>query len=226
MVWAGTYRSPDRDASCLVAGNCVDGQGIYVSAQLKDGACKPEWLGVISWDLRMESGQWQSASLRLSAYEQDGAGPCTFNIYPVTTEEWNETGSAPGYDANTILASVTDDLTDGELTFVSDDLGAYFKEKVGGKASIVVALVDGCAGGNAFARFEDTERSSSRVLSEPDLIFWGGPVVNGTPTISSTAVSVSTLSAHDSGYSIWLLLAGMVLMVVAGIFYWYSWIRI
>ena len=215
-VWAGTYRAPDRDATCIAGGDCVNGQGIYVSAQPKGDACTPEWLGVISWDLSNTEGEWQSASLELIAYEHGDGGPYTFAIYPATTEDWQENGSAPGYDSSTVLARTTDDLSDNRVGFASDDLGVYFRDKIGGTATIVVALTDGCTGSDAFVRFEDRENSSSRAISEPDLLFWTGHVVNGTPT-SATAIEISGMSTREaSGGTGWLILAGGVLLVLAG----------
>jgi len=215
-VWAGTYRAPDRDATCLVGGNCVNEQGIYVSSRSTNQTCSPEWVGAISWDLSTTRGEeWQSASLKLNAYEHSDGGPYTFVIYPATTEDWQENGSAPGYDANTELARVTDDLTDNEVTFASDDLGIYFRDKIGGKATVVIVLTDGCGAGDAFVRFEDRENSSARALGEPDLIFWTGHVVNGTPT-SATAIRIDSLSTGESGSINWMLVGGLLLVVMAG----------
>lgn len=218
VAWAGTYRSPDRDATCLVAGNCVDEQGIYISSQSEGDACAPEWLGVISWDLRAASGEWQSASLRLSAYEHSNNGPYTFTIYPATTESWQENGISPDYDSDTALASTTDDLADNELTFASDDLGVYFRNKIGGDATIVIAMTGGCDAGKAFARFQDREGSSARAISEPDLIFWTGHVVNGTPT-SATAIQIASFETADAGGVNWLALGIAALLGLIGVGY-------
>ncbi len=215
-AWAGTYRAPDRDATCRAGGKCVNEQGIYVSAQAKGDACAPEWLGVISWDLTNTEGEWQSASLELTAYEHSDGGPYTFALYPATTEDWQENGPAPGYDSGRVLAQTTDDLSDNRVGFASDDLGVYFRDKIGGTATLAVVLTDGCNGSDAFVRFEDREHSSARALGEPDLLFWTGHVVNGTPT-SATAIEISAFSSRDSaGGAGWLWMAAAVLLALGG----------
>ncbi len=225
VIFAGSYRSPDKDTTCD-GSNCSNGFGVYVQASGDPGggSCQPTWVGYIGWDLSSEANTWQSASLKLTAYNVvGGAPPFTFKVYPANNDTWTEDGADPGYDVNNELATATDDLTDNVVEFASDALGAYFLNKKGGEATIAVVMTDGCGTQSGTAQFEDREGSGGSAPTsgnEPDLTFWTGTVQNGTPT----AVGMKSFQAENNTPSSpnWPLIAGLfalVAVVVVGIGY-------
>jgi hypothetical protein len=116
-IFAGTYRNVDKDTACDVGGDCWNDSGLYLDTSASTNGCvdPPNWVGYINWDLTSETRTWQSASLKLTSFNTvGGAPPYTFSLYPVADTTWTEanTGQAnPGYDASTVLATATDDLT-------------------------------------------------------------------------------------------------------------------
>jgi len=226
-IWAGTYRTPDKDTACDVGGTCWNDSGIYLdtSGQISGGcSTTPNWVGYVDWDLTSENRTWNSASLKLTAYRYSGGTqPYTFKLYAVSDTSWTESNSQtdPGYDANTVLGTATVDLTatNGVVEFKDDNnntLGTYFSSKKGGQASIAVALTGGCgSAGSVIVQFEDREGhggSAPTSANEPDLVFWTGS--------GATAVSLSSVGA-ETGVN-WLLIAGLfalAAMAVVGIGY-------
>ncbi|HHB89964.1 MAG TPA: hypothetical protein ENK60_01495 [Anaerolineae bacterium] len=209
VIFAGTYRSPAKDTTCDGT-NCSNGFGVYVQASGSPGGgpCQPTWVGYIGWDLSGETRTWQSASLKLTAYNVTGGQPpFTFKIYPANNDTWTEDGADPGYDSNTELASAVDDLTDNVVEFASDALGNYFLNKKGGMATIAVVMTDGCGAVSGTAQFEDREGSGGNAANEPDLVFWTGPVVNSTPT----AVEMKSIRVEDNTpvSTNWPMIAGL-----------------
>jgi len=234
-ILAGTYRSPNKDTTCGVTAddsNCYNKSGIYVetSGNPDSGACDaPRYVGYIGWDLSSESGTWEGASLKLFAYDTSGGGPTyEFSLYPANNDSWTETGTNPGYDNTTLLAKASADLSSASKTnmvpieFVSNELGTYFLNKKGGEATIAVVMTGGCSL-NASVWFEDadgTGGSAPTSANEPDLVFWSGDVVNGTPT----AVEVTSFKAetNSDGSTNWPMLAGLFALaavVIAGVGY-------
>ena len=231
-IFAGTYRSPSKDATG--DGTTMYNQLIEVqsSGSVGGGTCSPVYVGYIAWDLTSETATWQSASLNLFAYSATGGGPSyTFTLYPANNDTWSEGGgSDPGYDSNTVLATATADLSGASssnmlpIAFASDELGSYFLNKKGGQASIAVVMTDGCGQVSGDVKIEDREGSGGSAptsANEPDLVFYTGPVVNGSPT----AVEVSAFKAESnsqSPYTNWPLIAGLFALaavVVIGIGY-------
>jgi len=219
-VFAGTYRSPSKDAACD-GSNCYDNFGLEVqsSGSPGGGPCSVVYYSYIGWDLTSETGTWQSASLKLTAYDiTGGEAPFTFKLYPVNNDTWTEGGADPGYDESTELASVTDDLTDNEIEFkddASNTLGTYFLNKKGSVASVALVMTDGCGTISGDVKFEDIEGtggSAPQSANEADLIFWTGS--------GATAVSLSSLNANGATPN-WPLYAGLaalaaLVLVAAG----------
>ncbi len=221
-IFAGTYRSPNKDTTCgdtPTDTQCYNGSGIYIetSGNIDTGACdNPEYIGYIGWDLTNETRTWIGGSLKLYAYDTAGGGPTyEFTLYPANTDNWTETGTNPGFDSSTVLATASADLSSASTTnmvpieFASDELGSYFLNKKGGEATLAVVMTGGCSL-NASVWFEDTDGtggSAPASANEPDLIFWTGHVVNGTPT----AVEMKTIQAetNTSSDSNWPMIAGL-----------------
>lgn len=225
VILAGTFRSPSKDITCAVGGACDNNFGVQVGGSGgPGGGCSPTRVGYIGWDLSSESRSWTSAQMTLTAYYKDSNGPFTFELHPVNTETWTEsTATDPGYDANTILATATDDLSDNQVVFASDELGSHFQQLKGGDATIAVVMTDGCGSVDALVAFEDREGtggSAPQSANEANLVFWTGPVQGGSPT----AVEVKSLQIENNALSTpnWPLIAGLfalVAVVVVGIGY-------
>ncbi len=230
ITFAGTKRSPSKDATG--DGTTMYNQFVEIqsSADLGGGACTPVYVGYIAWDLTSETRTWQSATLTLYAYDNAGPGNYTFTVYPANNDSWPEGGgSDPGYDSNTVLATVTADVSGASsasmkpIEFVSNELGDYFLGKKGGQASVAVVMTDGCGSLSGDVKIEDREGgggSAPTSTNEPDLIFYTGQVVNGTPT----AVGMKSFQAENNTPSSpnWSLIAGLfalVAVVVVGIGY-------
>jgi len=238
VIFAGTYRSPNKDTTCgntTNDSNCYNGSGIYVetSGNIDTGACDaPQYVGYIGWDLTNDASKtWQSASLKLYAYDTAGGGPeYTFTLYPANSDGWSETGTNPGFDNTTELATATADLSSASkanmvpIEFASDALGQYFLDKRSNpEATLAVVMTGGCSL-NASVWFEDvdgTGGTAPQSANEPDLIFYTGQVVNGTPT----AVDVKSFEAENNTSSStpnWPLIAGLFALaavVVVGVGY-------
>ncbi len=212
IILAGTFRSPSKDITCAVGGACDNNFGVQVGGSGgPGGGCSPTRVGYIGWDLSSETRNWVSAQMTLTAYYVDGTPPFTFELHPVNTETWTEsTTTDPGYDAATVLATATDDLADNQIVFASDELGNHFQQLKGGDATIAVIMTDGCGSIDALVAFEDREGtggSAPQSGNEADLVFWTGPVQNGTPT----AVEMKTIQAESNTSSDpnWPMIAGL-----------------
>ena len=224
-VWAGTFRSPNKDIACDVGGTCWNDSGIYLSTSASGtGGCKdtPDWIGYINWDLTGNtSDAWKSAALTLTVHSTSGGTqPFTFTLYGVNDTSWNETNNSPdpGYDALTVLGTATADVsaTDSPIVFEDDEtnkMGTYFLGKKGGQASIAVALTGGCASvGSITATIEDHEGhggSAPESGNEADLVFWTGTGV--------TAVSLASSQAKTTNWPVMAGLAALLVLVVAGL---------
>ena len=229
ITFAGSKRSPSKDAT-------GDGTNLYnelleiqSSAELGGSGCKPVYVGYIAWDLTSENRTWQSATLTLYAYDNAGPGNYTFTVYPANNDTWPEggTGADPGYDENTVLATVTADVSGASssdmksITFASNELGDYFLNKKGGQASVAVVMTDGCGSLSGDVKIEDREGhggSAPTSANEPDLIFYTGQLVNGTPS----PVEVKSFHAENNSTPstpTWPIIVGLFAVVVVGIGY-------
>ncbi len=219
-VFAGTYRSPDKDTTCDTGSTCYNGYGVYIeSSGSPAGGCYPTYVGYIGWNLSSENRTWQSAVLKLWAYDTAGGGPTyTFTLYPANSDNWTEDGTDPGYDSNTVLASASVDLSSVsqsnmvELSFSSNELGDYFLNKRGQEATLAVVMTDGCGGVSGSVWFEDkdgTGGSAPQSGKEPDLIFYTGQ--------NATSVSLSSMNAGDTTSTNWTLIAGLVALVLVAV---------
>ena len=217
-VFAGTYRAPDKDTTCAVGGSCYDNYGVYLEGSGSPaGGCTSKYVGYIGWDLSSETRTWQSAVLKLWAYNTSGGGPTyTFTLYPANSDNWTVDGADPGYDSATVLATASADLSSAssnnmvEVVFTSDDLGDYFLNKKGQEATLAVVMTDGCGSVSGSVWFEDangTGGTAPQSGNEPDLIFYTGG--------DATAVSVSSVNAN-SGPD-WPMIAGLVALALAAV---------
>lgn len=220
VVFAGTYRSPSKDTACDKS-NCFDNVGLEVQASGSPGggACSVVYYSYIGWDLTSENRTWQSASLKLTAYDiTGGQAPFTFKLYPVNNDTWTEDGPDPGYDSNTELASVTDDLTDNTIEFKDDSsnkLGTYFLNKRGGVASVALVMTDGCGTISGDVKFEDIEGtggSAPNSANEADLIFYTG---SGATAVTFHAAQANNTTPNWPLYAGLAALAALVLAAVA-----------
>ncbi len=225
-IFAGTHRNVSKDITCTVGGACDNGAGVQVKGTGgPSGGCSPTKVGYIGWDLTNETRTWQSASLKLTSYYVDSPGPFTFELHPANTDSWTGVTSAdPGYNPNVVLATATDDLTDNVVEFASDALGQHFLARKGGEATLAVILTGGCGNIDTTIAFEDHEGtggSAPQSANEPDLIFYAGPVVNGTPT----AVEMKSIQTENNNTPFspnWPVIAGLFVLaavVVAGVGY-------
>ncbi|MBK8986879.1 MAG: hypothetical protein IPM39_12525 [Chloroflexi bacterium] len=203
-VSAGTYRSPSKDTLCdaQVGSWCENGYGVQTGSS-GIGACIPDQVSFIGWDLRDVGGAIDSAQLTLTTYDVSGApspGVIVFELFIPSTQDWTEDLDQPSPGASgTILASSSVALINGtnpqQVVFGGSAdpagataLGDYFDGLRANPATTVgVRITAGCSQGTLVA-FNDRENRGNlpggAAATEPDLILF-------TPT----AVSLSSLNA-------------------------------
>ena len=222
-IFAGQYRNVTKDTACEYGGTCWNDSGIYISTSAEMGGsdCKstPSWVGYFDWDLSSETRTWQSASLKLTAYQHSGGNPpYTFTLYGVSDTSWTESNSQadPGFDSGTVLATATDDLSDNEVEFKDDGnntMGTYFTNKKGGHAAVAVAITGGCGSvGGPTVTFEDHEGhggSAPQSGNEADLIFWTGS--------GATVVTLHSMSSQTFNWPLYAGLAALAALVLAAL---------
>ena len=240
LIFADTYyRHPNKDTMCNVdSGQCYDGLGIYVKRRGNTSSCTSNYyVGYIGWDLAPDASKtWDSATLELFAYKRLGGSEDNnghvnfeFTVYPANIDNWTENGTNPGFDETNPLAVVSADLTNASASnmvsvkFASDDLGTYFLNKKGHEATVAIVMTDGCGLG-ADVWFEDTNGtggSAPTSANEPNLTFYTGPIVNGTPS----AVAMKSIQTENNTTPFspnWPVIAGLFALaavVVVGIGY-------
>jgi hypothetical protein len=227
-VVAGTYRSPSKDTYCDAQEGewCDNGYGVQAGSS-GIGACNPDQVGFIGWDLSSVTQTIETAQLTLTTYDVSGvppAGVIVFELFIPSTQSWSEdiTQTSPGASGST-LASTSVALTNGTnpQTVVfgganindAETLGAYFDGlSTGSSATVGVRISGGCSLGTLVA-FNDREDSGElpggAAATEPDLILF-------TPT----AVSLSSLNAsgQDSAANNTLFLAiGALVLTLAAV---------
>ncbi len=236
LIFADTYyRHPNKDTTCNVGtSQCYDNSGIYIEGNGNtSGVCTSSaYVGYIGWDLAPDASKtWNSATLELFAYKFSGGSEddngrynFEFTVYPANTDNWTEDGADPGFDETNPLGVVSADLTDASssnmvsVKFASDELGTYFRNKNGNEATVAIVMTDGC-GFNGSVWFEDTEGnggSAPTSANEPNLTFWTGNVVNGTPT----AVEMKSIQVENNNTPSppnWPLIAGLFVLAAVAV---------
>jgi hypothetical protein len=232
VVMAGTYFSPSKDIMCdAEAGSwCENGFGIQAGSS-GIGACIPDQVGFIGWDMSNIGDEISSAQLTLTTYDVSGVPPggtITFELFVPSTQDWTEDGSQPSPGgAGTAIASTSVALANGtapqNVVFGgnadpadADALGVYFESlRASGVATVGVRISSGCSLGTLVA-FNDREDSGELPggadATEPDLIFF-------TPTAVSLG-SINAVGQVQNGAGVALFIAALLLLGTGTVVYY------
>ena len=224
LVFAGTFRSPDKDTTCD-ASNCFDGFGISTLGSqniASPGSCLPDQAGLIGWTLAVDETTYPIASaiLTMTVQSQDDSGtfvttPGTYDFALVTPNNhtWAANGPNPGYGA--VIATSTGNVISagGEKVVFNADvngLGGYFAGlniDVANPAPATVGIImtNGCTAPSHTVVFQDNDPVGFTGADEPDLVFYPGP--------GATAVSLSETGTSAGGLNPSVLFGGAALLV-------------